>query len=91
MLFKKKDIGNWACTKDYHTHLHHPLIEKKIISCSWKACVLTAQLSDDMYSTGFVMRYWGITLMQDDNDMISGAYFPFIVKFEKTVNTLVCF
>ena len=29
--------------------------------------------------------------MQDDNDMISGAYFPFIVKFEKTVNTLVCF
>ena len=24
--------------------------------------------------------------MQDDNDMISRAYFPFIEKFEKTVN-----
>lgn len=81
MLFKK-NIGNWACTKDCHTHFHHPLIEK-IIPCSQKACVHTAQLCDVIHSTGFAVQYWGITLMQDDNDMISGAYqyFPFIVKF----------
>ena len=45
----------------------------------------TTQLCDVMHSTGFAVQYGGITLMQEDNDMISGAYqyFPFIMKFGK--------